>query len=225
MSGTFVKMIYIPLILLFLFPDFSALATIEQVPEGGDANFYYKKGNEALNPQDKIEYYRRAIELDPELIVAYINLGVAYLQQQRPAEATEVLERAYHLRPDDPLVRQNLSVAYIQLGVSFYNQRLYTEALKEFEKALELDPNDKFARQNLSSTYTNMGVEFYNKRRLEEAAQAFQKALDINPNNQTARYNLSLVRSQGVTSPPSLSPSPTLPPVPSSPPASRVKGR
>jgi len=221
----FVRRVFIPLGLpFFLFSAVAAKAATGPGEEAQrDASFYYKKGNETLDPQEKIQYYRKAVELDPEFVTAYINLGVVYLQQQKPAEAVEVLERAYRLRPEDQLVKQNLSVAYVQMGASFHNQRLYTEAIEAFEKALNLDPSDKYARQNLSSTYTNMGVELYNKRKLKEAAEFFQKALDVDSNNQAARYNLSLIKSQSVTPPsPSISP-PNLPPVPSSPSTSSLQ--
>ena len=47
-----------------------------------------------------ISEYEKAIELDPEHALAHLNLGGAFAEQHRIAEAAECIEKACRIRPD-----------------------------------------------------------------------------------------------------------------------------
>jgi predicted AlkP superfamily phosphohydrolase/phosphomutase/tetratricopeptide (TPR) repeat protein len=113
------------------------------------------------------EEFRRTLEVSPDLTGAMANLGSLYLQQQRTAEAVDVLRKAIEKDPRNVESRTNLIVA---LGMSrdlegarriveeaesagqrvplFYNAMAYAlhvngrdaEALSEIRRSLQLDP-------------------------------------------------------------------------------------
>src|SRR2546428_7655354 len=47
---------------------------------------------------ESIPFYKRALELDPKLAVAYVSLGVAYSNLGQASLAAENLKNAYALR-------------------------------------------------------------------------------------------------------------------------------
>ncbi len=60
--------------------------------------------------------YRRAVELDPGLLEALVNLAGTLLLQWRFEESLEVGKRAVELGGDRPLVHFNMGQAYLYLG-------------------------------------------------------------------------------------------------------------
>lgn len=88
--------------------------------------------------------YLRALEIDPELHVAWFNLGYLYLQIQRHQQAIEAFRRAAALDPGlaaDAYV--NMSVSQVRLGRR-------EEAVASLRQALEINPNHQTAREYLA---------------------------------------------------------------------------
>ena len=54
----------------------------------------------ADNAKEAIEYYSKAIEIDPEFAEAYLNLGVALTGTDGEAEAVDCFERALEIKPE-----------------------------------------------------------------------------------------------------------------------------
>lgn len=61
----------------------------------------------------------KALKRRPECRVLQYYLGTMYIDQNRPAQATEVLEDLLEARPDDPEVLRYLSIAYGRRGELF----------------------------------------------------------------------------------------------------------
>lgn len=67
----------------------------------------------AMGEMDKaVEFYRKAVELDPRYFDGWQALGVALIKVNRPAEAVEALKTAIGISPDDQLAWSSLSLAY-----------------------------------------------------------------------------------------------------------------
>jgi TolB-like protein/Tfp pilus assembly protein PilF len=162
-----------------------------------------------------IEYFRRAIELDPNYALAYVGLADAYsgyIVRDRSYSKENLLkgrpfaEKALQL--DDQLGEAHASLGYILL--SDYDFR---GAEREFKRAIELNPNYSLAHSPYGILLRNAGrfdeaiaesrraVEleplfphminsyastFLAARRWDEAIQQFQRALDLEPNNVAA---------------------------------------
>ncbi|PIQ93283.1 MAG: hypothetical protein COV68_10730, partial [Nitrospirae bacterium CG11_big_fil_rev_8_21_14_0_20_41_14] len=62
-----------------------------------------------------INALKKAIHYGPDTVKAYNNLGVAYINIGKYAEAVEVLNEAIRLKPDYLQARNNLAVAKSRL--------------------------------------------------------------------------------------------------------------
>ena len=66
---------------------------------------------------EAIACYRRALEIDPGLAIAWNGLSLAHRQQGDLAAAIEAGEKLIELEPDDPLSHTNLSILYMRNGM------------------------------------------------------------------------------------------------------------
>ena len=69
----------------------------------GEGGFKYRPTTSSFNAnalERAIEYYSKAIEIDPEFAEAYLNLGVALTGTDGEAEAVDCFERALEIKPE-----------------------------------------------------------------------------------------------------------------------------
>jgi tetratricopeptide (TPR) repeat protein len=169
---------------------------------------YFRKAQEAQNPEEQIENYEEAIEIEPDFMEAYISLGVAYMNINKIQEAISVFDEAHRRFPDNEMIKRNLVAAYINLGFSYYGSKRSVDEINAYQKALELDPQNKTVIRNLSSAYNNQGLELYNQGRMREACESLRKAMEVSPGEQTARANLQALFKGGC--PPEVAASPSV---------------
>jgi superkiller protein 3 len=84
-----------------------------------EAKALYKQGFEQFvngEDDDAIALYRRAIEVDPKLSIAWNGLSVALARKGSMAEAIEAAHKLVELEPEDPLSLTNLSRLLMQDG-------------------------------------------------------------------------------------------------------------
>ena len=77
--------------------------------------------------------YRRALELDPYLVAALINLANIHYRRDELAEAQALYERAIGLEPD-------FFEAHFNLGNIYHDLARFSEAQACYEEALRLNP-------------------------------------------------------------------------------------
>lgn len=77
---------------------------------------------------------RRAVELNPLTIEAYLLLGMLHLQQGQVQEATGQFERARYLDPDSGLISYHLAESYRQSQRSDAALREYRNALRKLTR-------------------------------------------------------------------------------------------
>ncbi len=112
-------------------------------------NDFYKSGQ-----LDKaVASFKKAIELDPNYVAAYANLGAVYYAQQNLAMAEETYQKAIKLSPDDGDLLYNLSAIYIQeaLAGGTPDQEKLSLAASQIDKAIKLNPT-------LAAPYYGRGV-------------------------------------------------------------------
>src|SRR5438445_7339941 len=101
-------------------------------------------------------------------------LGVAYMNQQRPADAQKHFEQA--LESD-----AKFAVARLNLGVSLLAQQKLEAARVALEEAAPQLPKDAYAWYNLGLVYKDLGET-------EKGVAAFQRVTEIAPNEADAYY-------------------------------------
>ena len=80
---------------------------------------------------EAVDGYRRAVEIDPELAIAWNGLAMALAQQGDLDGAIQAAKRLLELEPDDPLGHTSLSMFYQRKG-------MIAEAEEERAAALRL---------------------------------------------------------------------------------------
>ncbi len=136
--------------------------------------FKHKEASDAFN---------RALQLEPALSLARINLGIALFNLPDLPAAQKELQAASIASPSAPQPH------YI-LGLLAKTQNRPVEAIASFQKVLRIDPNDVGANVNLGQLYAQ-------QRKYPEAIAVLRTAVAAEPYNATALYNLgtALVRS------------------------------
>ncbi len=64
-----------------------------------------------------VEHFERALEIDPELAIAWNGLSLAWRQRGDLEAAVRAGLRLIELEPDDPLSHTNLSILYQRMGM------------------------------------------------------------------------------------------------------------
>lgn len=87
--------------------------------------------------------YRQAIALDPNLVVAYTNLGNILFRQRFVQEARDMYDAALQIDPGQPEANYNLGYLALEDGE-------YATAIDFFGRALKTDPRFADAHYNLA---------------------------------------------------------------------------
>jgi tetratricopeptide (TPR) repeat protein len=94
--------------------------------------------------------WRRAAELDPSNLDAYLALGQIYFQQNRLDDARREFERMAETQPKSP-------AAHTMIGFLLALQGRKTDALARYRRALEIDPRAAVAANNAAWLYSETG--------------------------------------------------------------------
>jgi tetratricopeptide (TPR) repeat protein len=171
---------------------------------------------------EAVDYFERAIELDPNFALAYVALASSYLSQidfgglsqgEMIANAEPLIEKALEL--DDQLGEAHTVLGRIQRA------RLDNEAAEaSFKRALELNPNHAEAYDEYgllltfrlsrpeegltlhrravelnplyASSINNVGWDLLNLGRLDESLTWFKKALEVDPGDWVNLWSIGI---------------------------------
>jgi tetratricopeptide (TPR) repeat protein len=100
--------------------------------------------------EEAVDAYQKALELDPQLAAADVNLGTIYFTAQDWKKAEHHYRRAIENNPDYPLAHFNLANLHDERGEQ-------EQALAHYQAALKLDPNYADAHYNLALLYQASG--------------------------------------------------------------------
>ncbi|XP_053725716.1 small glutamine-rich tetratricopeptide repeat-containing protein alpha [Synchiropus splendidus] len=102
-------------------------------------------GNDQMKVENfsaAVEFYSKAIALNPQNAVYYCNRAAAYSKLGNYAGAVQDCEEAISIDP-------NYSKAYGRMGLALTSLNKHTEAVGFYKKALELDPDNDTYKANL----------------------------------------------------------------------------
>jgi tetratricopeptide (TPR) repeat protein len=111
--------------------------------------------------------YRRAIELDPWLAIAYTNLGNICFRRGEEAEAEKLYKKALLIDAEQPEAQYNLGYVMLERGQA-------EQAISHFKGAIKHDP--RFA-----DAYFNLAMAFEQTGNVDEARPCWRKYLEIEP--------------------------------------------
>lgn len=102
-------------------------------------------GNDQMKVENfsaAVEFYSKAIQLNPHNAVYFCNRAAAYSKLGNYAGAVQDCEQAIGIDP-------NYSKAYGRMGLALASLNKYSEAVSYYKKALELDPDNDTYKANL----------------------------------------------------------------------------
>lgn len=118
-----------------------------------------------------ITAYRRAIEIDGQLLGAHVNLGSALDEMGKLEDALVAYEAALAVDDSDARLLCNIGGVYFQ-------KRRVDQALDYFQRALEADPKSQLAHYNMAILFAD--AEIYREAIAEwEAAVEIDATTDI----------------------------------------------
>ena len=162
----------------------------------------YNQGREALSQNrvdEAIEFFNRALQVDPQDQLSYNNRGVAYKRKGLYDKAIEDFNRALEIKPDYvlPLVNRGIarhkkgdldgayqdltlaikkskreSVAYTALGMVEKDKGDLDHAIKTLRQAIALNKKNIPAYQTLGQIYEKQG-------NIEKAIAEYTKVIDL----------------------------------------------
>jgi len=155
-----------------LFATLIILIGFIAVPAWGyNATYFYNLGLESTMSNTKINYFTRAIELNPELSAAYEERGMIYYFQEHYAKMIRDFLKVTKLSPDN-------ANGYAMLGVAYFEKNDYDSAVSNLTRAIELKPKLAEAYGYRAEAYRLKGI-------LDLAVQDATRAIEIGGNNRT----------------------------------------
>lgn len=154
------------------------------------------------NIEDTRKIYQKIIEVNPDEVMAQLELGLSYLRKKeidKAEESADILIKIHPKRPeghylkglvyfhrqkiDEALISLQNSVnkaeipgAYYYLGLSYLSKGELEQAISRFQRVVDLNPD-------MIQAHLLLAITHLKKRRTDVAVKAAQKAVDIDEEN------------------------------------------
>lgn len=152
----------------------------QEIPK--NAQKIYEKATSDLKDKktdEGISELKNAIEIFPNYYLALERLGFEYINQQKFAEAREVLTKAAEINP------RNFENLY-SLGFALYKLKSYTQAVETLKKAVEINSS------SVNSLFL-LGVNLRQIKKYKEAEESLKKAEKLSSSSSDIHWQLALL--------------------------------
>ncbi|MHC4166364.1 MAG: tetratricopeptide repeat protein [Planctomycetota bacterium] len=160
------------------------LRATEMFPTDAEAFFQVAANAVELGRVDEaIEYYRQALQIEPNYARAHCGLAIALELHGNPADrsrldvASSHYSRALRIDPNYP-------EAHSGLGRTLAAQERLEEAIWHYRQAIRLEPD-------LVQAHGGLGIALHMQGKLDEAIGHYRRALEIDPDHAEAHSNLA----------------------------------
>lgn len=124
---------------------------------------------------DRVGFWKDVVRKSPHKARGYINLGVAYIIDEKYDQAIKEFDKALALRPDHFKI-------YLNRGNALLHNGAYELAIEDYNKVLELRPSEPRA-------FNNRGMAYKAQGEIEQALSDFHQAIKLRRTYFTAYYN------------------------------------
>jgi len=128
---------------------------------------------------EAINFFQKALGVNPRHLLSLDNLGNAYRAQKRWGEAQKVLEQAVSIAPEDSEANYSLGMVFAQTNETAKAEEYLQHALK--------------ARPAYPEALNNLGILYLVTNRRDQAVAIFEKCIQIAPAFDQAYLNLARV--------------------------------
>lgn len=133
----------------------------------------------ATPPTGAMYFFRKALEIDPQLTRALVDRGVLYMRQGDYDAAADDFERALRIKPDHEAAHANLGLIRLRAGDLINAETHLREARRINPDCVEV--------------LNNLGLLCAKQGRMEEAAAFFREALERKPGHPEIEHNLQIM--------------------------------
>lgn len=138
------------------------------------ANEFFQLAYQSKNYHVKISLYNKALELEPDNMLAMNNLAVAFSEIGQPDEAIEILDKAI-------TENQDFALAYANRANCYIKKREFKTAIEDTDTAISKNPKLELAYSLKGNALMSLGKE-------KEAERILSEAIEINPESSTAYF-------------------------------------
>ena len=117
---------------------------------GQDAMHYFNLGLESTQTRKKIDYFTKALELNPDLAVAYQKRGILFYFQKEYHKPIQDFQKYIQLGPAT-------GQTYRMLGLAYLGSQSYEPAINIFTGMIETEPKCTVAYANRAEAYRLSG--------------------------------------------------------------------
>ena len=149
------------------------------------ANVHLSRGvdlEKAGRVAEAIAEHEEAVELDPDIVQARINLVILYGRMGNFEKASEHYKAALETGAPYAELHYNFGVMAFEIG-------RIPEAKKAFQEAIKLNPQ-------YAAAHNNLGYLLQSEGRSEEAERHYRTAIENQPNYRLARFHLGRLLAQ-----------------------------
>tara|TARA_Y100000590_G_scaffold97133_1_gene110465 strand:- start:319 stop:2220 length:1902 start_codon:yes stop_codon:yes gene_type:complete len=168
-------------------------ARIEQVPtQNLEAYTLYKQGKEKYYQysekgfRESIDYYKRALNVDPTFALAFSGLADSYGQIYSITRDSAYRDLGFASAEKSLKIDENLAEGYKALGLLFAYTGDSNNSLKYNLKTIQLKPG-------FSDAISNIALRYNNKGDLSEALEWYEKGYKIDPYNRRLNSQIGFV--------------------------------
>ncbi len=129
--------------------------------------------------EKSVEHYSKALELNPILVHAHNNRGLAYHKKAEIENAIKDFDRVIELAP-------NYTEGYRNRGGAFLEKNEFDKAIADFKMVLTL-------KNDYAEVYYNLGVTYEKKGDYDKAIENHNKAIELKPDFAEAYYARGIV--------------------------------
>lgn len=151
-------------------------------PDHADANHlmgFIRLGRRQYD--EAITHFKRALEVNPNMLNCKNNLGTAYMFQERWEDAAVIFEEL----AKSPLYTSPW-IAYGNLGWAYYKMGMLPEALDQTRLAVDVNP--KFCLG-----LNNLGIILEEMKRDAEAVKNYKEAIEYCPSYPEPNFHLGMI--------------------------------
>lgn len=153
---------------------------LKQKPSDGNLHYLMGAAKQKVGQeQEALKQFQTAVQLNPELELAWEQIGYIQMQDKNNPDAEAAFQKALSLNPKSTGSMAGLAQVYL------VTERL-DQAEELYNKLLTIEPNNVKA-------YFNLGFIESNRNNMPGARKYFEKAVQLDPNYPEAHNNLGLI--------------------------------
>ncbi|HRS06308.1 MAG TPA: tetratricopeptide repeat protein [Candidatus Ratteibacteria bacterium] len=139
----------------------------------------YERGLGSDDSRERIKFFSRAIEINPQFGDAYFMRADTLTREKRYFQALKDYNKAIAIDPQN-------SEYLVGRAVVFFLRKQTQKAIADLKKAIEIDPENVHAYCTLASIFALIG-------KYEDAMKFFNTAIELDPQNPVVYVNRSFL--------------------------------